>query len=253
VPCSEQSAKVGSTALQVTNPISMEVDGTLWNDRPFEDEDGAVQDLLTSHLFGHLPPSIPGSGEPDKLTRLKLASLTLEFAEETWLKYPDLRNLKVSSLEYCPDAEVFIGGLALNNDRRPNLRELTIIHEAAGQGDPIIDRIDDLLQQTTSLEKINLSIRKASGLPKIISIKPCAATLRQLLLDIIPLRSFLAWLIYSTEEIRELVASCTRLRELGFYLPSVDFLHVSTRWEQDFRRSIVSILEPLYSRLYPID
>jgi hypothetical protein len=223
VPTDGITLSIGCTALQVTNPTSLEVNGILLAiNRPHETEEGTVYDGLTSLLFNHITPAGPGGVAPlDQLTSLKLADLDLRYVKERWCRYLEFHNLKVLSLEYCLHIGNLINAISLNAST-PGLRELNVVHSPAGQGDAVVDSINDLLRQPRgTLDKLSLCIRNAPSLPTAEAILSHEPTLRWLFLDITGCGNLLI------DDMKRILARCNKITHLGLHLPPATFEYTS--------------------------
>ncbi|KAK3624355.1 hypothetical protein LTR56_021073 [Elasticomyces elasticus] len=253
VPGDTNGALIGSTILGTARITDLTVDARLWSEGSahHDPDTGYIIDPLTSALFVHISPAPLGHvGTVNTITKLALSDVDLRFAAHNWFRHLDMAKLTDLRLEYCANADMFLGTLS-TNIMRPCMKNLTVVHDLGTPADRTVDMLEDLLMYTKpTLKTLEICLRNASRLPSVASVKR-HASLRRLYLDVTNhspgtrLGGNTPW-IYGEEDLEALLDDCAEILHLGLHLPASSFEYKSfPRSETAFKRSLDIIINQL--------
>jgi len=178
------------------------------------------------------------------LRKLALMEVFLSDCKRTWFTYLDLCHLKeLVVLEHCPGAAT------------PRLHSLKMVHDVSStRGDHTTHALEDLLTSPKhTLRTLNLSIRNATGLPSVATIRSHGKTLKRLLLDVSGRNDVQnnGWsnpraskyeLTYDASQFSSFLRSCGSLRELVIAIPEIGLEYENFEREGgEFPNRVVSV------------
>ena len=167
---------------------------------------------------------------PIKATKISIENIELRYADRFLMKAVAFSSLEFLSIGACVAPEGLFAQLSQIQQLPSRLRSLRWFHQDAIEPH-VLNALERLLEQLPVLERLHIELDDAQRLPESRAISHSRFSLRSLLVRVHDSESVL--LKYKIEEISQICADCTGLRERSVALPQMDLFQNRplSRWE----------------------
>lgn len=200
--------------------------------------------LIFRTIFSHLMPF--SECTPIETKKISIENIELRYADRFLMKAVAFNSLDFLSIGACVAPEGLFAQLSQTQQLPSHLRSLRWFHQDAIEPH-VLNALERLLEQLPVLERIHIELDDAHRLPESKAISHSGASLRSLLVRVHDSESTL--LEYKIEEVSQICAACTGLRELSVALPQMDLSknRPLSRWEAYLVRSPTNLLHQFYN------